>query len=92
MKNIEFKVKIIMMWVLAAILLAVTIGWNRVLWNNGVCKKCGSPMVLTEVEYSSSGNSKSSSSTAHYIYSCENCHHNVNLTIDPNGIFGMIYD
>lgn len=87
----EDNIKIILGVFIFIGIVILNISYNRIMWNNGICKECGSPMGLTTV-YSTSYYSKNGgSSTSHYVYSCENCHHNVNLTIDPNGMFGMIY-
>lgn len=78
----------IISWSLIAIILCgALIGWNIFKWNDGVCRKCGGHYEYADSYVRISHSKDSTSSHTHYLFSCEDCGHMIDMNFNPRGIF-----
>ena len=80
--------KTIIYFIIILALLVGAISINVWIYNKGECRICGGQMMFTDVEYSKNDNK---SSTAHYLYKCEDCGHMIELRLNPRGILDFIF-
>lgn len=67
-------------------LFSAVIGWNAFKWNNGVCRMCGGHYEYADSYARISYGKDSTSSHIHYLFSCEDCGHMIDMGFNPRGI------
>ena len=77
-KTIGIIIIISVVIALVLIVTLITTFSTKVIYNNGICRKCNGHMVEWDIEFDYR--------TEHYIYKCEKCGHTIDLSVNPKDI------